>query len=93
MSKIPSPKGVELLLYQVSLKQILKKFVFDLYTKIWIRRFNLQFLCFNFLLNYDLFCPNWSYSGVTQLMESCDYTSSPIFIILLLHDPASKTWL
>ena len=26
-------------------------------------------------------------------MESCDYATSPIFLILLLYDPASKAWL
>ena len=49
-------------------------YIFDLYIKVWIREFDLQFFFssqrefysvpnIDFLLNYDLFYHNWSYQG------------------------------
>ena len=56
-------------------------------------------ICVIFLLNYDLFCPNWSYQGQNYqnvpiyLNEKLRPYHLSCFINSFLYDPANKAWL
>ena len=51
---------------------------------------HLRRLCVVFLLNYDLFCPNWSYQYLNGKLWPYHLSC---FVNSFLYDPANKAWL
>ena len=113
MSKIPSPHFQTSYCFFNFLFDKFWNSIYLTYTKVWIRGFGWQFFyffipkrvalcseCFflNFLLNYELFCPNRSYQDRITKMQP-KYLNGKLwpyqlscFIISFLHDPVNTTW-